>query len=60
MSVPSIGVLELAFPVAGIGKRTRYAAEQLSFEDMFAQGGAVETDEVAIFSRAVLMNRLSD
>ncbi len=57
----AVGVFELADPIGrGVGERPADVAEQLAFQDVLAQRGAVQGDERLVLARAVLMDRLRD
>ena len=56
-----MGIVELADSIGrGVGERALHVAKQLAFQDVLAQGRAVERDKRFALTRAVLVDRLGD
>ena len=54
-------VLELSDPIgAGVGKRALHVPEQFAFEDVFAEGRAIQRHERTILAWTVLVDRLGN
>ena len=57
----AVGIFELSDPIGrGVGERAADVTEQLAFQDVLAQRGAVQRDERLVLAWAVLMDRLGD